>query len=187
MKIAEEFSDWLILNGASKDDREVYVYGVECFVNEIISDSLLLLFACLFKRPFQMVIWLLFFTIIRINVGGYHAKTHYKCILLSTLLGCICIMVYPFLPLTYMRILSILSLIIIIKIAPVIHENHPVSEKRKKQIRLAALLISTSEVLLILITFQYNHSFAAIVFTSLSAAALLGIIGYIRNLKNGQI
>lgn len=70
MHIAESFASWLIKNGADEENRDVYIYGIECFVNEFISNALLLSIGYISDRLTAMILWLCFFTIIRTQLGG---------------------------------------------------------------------------------------------------------------------
>ena len=135
--------NWLMENGADESDREVYLYSLECILNELIADSLLILCGILASRLTEIILWLVLFTSIRINLGGYHAKTHIRCIMSSTLLGCACIMTAPLLKdLKVLLILfSCFSFIIIIKLAPVIHKHHPVPDAKKRTIKYRAIFL----------------------------------------------
>lgn len=178
MKTAVKISDWLISNGAPADNREVYAYGAECLINSLAADILMLFLAFLAGRPFQMLIWLFFFTILRVNMGGYHADTHIKCILLSTLAGFTCIMIYPLFSVPLIVLLSLSSFISIIFMAPVIHENHPISEKRRKRAHIAAIFIGTGEMLCIAVSYKFDPGFSQLAFTAFYAAVLLGVMGF---------
>ena len=143
LKIANTWADWLVENGASSDDHEIYTYGAECMLNELFSDILLLITALIFQKAFDMVLWMLFFTPLRIHLGGMHASSHLKCILSSILLSFLCIFSYSFvieIP-ALMGIILAVSFFIVYKIAPVVHPNHPVSENRMSQMRMRALVI----------------------------------------------
>ncbi|WP_442871677.1 accessory gene regulator B family protein [Anaerotignum sp.] len=52
--------------------------------------------ALLFHKTFEMILWMLFFTPLRVHLGGMHASSHLKCILSSILLSYLCIFSYPF-------------------------------------------------------------------------------------------
>lgn len=188
MHIAESFASWLIKNGADEENRDVYIYGIECFVNEFISNALLLSIGYISDRLTAMILWLCFFTIIRTQLGGFHASTHLRCILGSTLIGSLCIFTYPFINHLELLILllSLISLVIIIKIAPVIHKNHPVSENRIGNIRKRAIGGGIIELVFIIICLNYHINLAGIAFLALFSSTVLGLIGYVANYNEQQ-
>lgn len=73
---------------------ELYHYGLECILNEFITDCLILAigFAC--HLPLQMIVWALVFTICRINMGGWHAPSHAICISCSIIAGLVPVLIY---------------------------------------------------------------------------------------------
>lgn len=185
MRIAESFIDWMIANGANQDDRDVYIYGIECFVNAFTADAIMLLIGYMTNRLPAAILWIIFFTIVRTQVGGYHATTHLRCLLASTALGSVCIFAYPLLSPYKLLIflLSLLSLLIIIKIAPVIHKNHPVSERRIKPIRWRAIAGGAVELALITLFLFIYADLSGIIFLALFSATILGFIGYLFTYK----
>ncbi|KXL53908.1 accessory protein regulator B [Anaerotignum neopropionicum] len=56
IKFANTWANWLVENGASRDDYEIYAYGAECMLNELFSDILLILTALLFHKTFEMIL-----------------------------------------------------------------------------------------------------------------------------------
>lgn len=180
LKIANTWADWLVENGANSDDYEIYSYGAECMLNELFSDLLLILTALLFHKTFEMILWMLFFTPLRVHLGGMHASSHLKCILSSVLLSYLCIFTYPLVidsPLTMGFILAI-SIFIVYRIAPVVHPNHPVSENRMIQMRKRALLILFIEIIIAYFAYGYFSKIVASIATiSLFSVCLLAMMG----------
>lgn len=180
IKFANTWADWLIQNGASRDDYEIYAYGAECMLNELFSDILLILTALLFHKTYEMILWMLFFTPLRIHLGGMHASSHLKCILSSILLSYLCIFTYP-LVIGFPQIMGLIlaiSIFIVYKIAPVVHPNHPVSESRMIQMRKRALLILFIEIAIICITYGYfSKIVAGIATASIFSVCILAMLG----------
>ncbi|WP_313527475.1 accessory gene regulator B family protein [Anaerotignum sp.] len=180
IKIANTWADWLVQNGASSDDYEIYAYGAECMLNELFSDLLLIITALVFHKTFEMILWMIFFTPLRIHLGGMHASSHLKCILSSILLSYLCIFTYPLVvdsPIIIGFILAI-SILIVYKIAPVVHPNHPVSEHRMKKMRKRALFILFIEILITCIAYGYfSKIVAGIATVSVFSVCLLAMVG----------
>ena len=79
----------IILSNTDTDDaqKDVYAYGIECFLNTAITVSILCLWGMITHTFSETVIWLISFTLLRHYVGGYHAPSNLSCILSSVLLG----------------------------------------------------------------------------------------------------
>ncbi|KXL51652.1 accessory regulator protein B [Anaerotignum neopropionicum] len=180
IKFANTWANWLVENGASRDDYEIYAYGAECMLNELFSDLLLIITALLFHKTFEMILWMLFFTPLRIHLGGMHASSHLKCILSSILLSYLCIFTYPLIiefPPILGFILAI-SIFIVYKIAPVVHPNHPVSENRMLQMRKRALFILFVEIIIACIAYGYfSKIVAGIATVSIFSVCVLAMLG----------
>lgn len=74
-------------NQYAEDEIEIFIYGTECLLNSLITDMLVILWGFVNDSLFESICWLIFFSLYRHHVGGYHAKTSEQCILLSSLLG----------------------------------------------------------------------------------------------------
>lgn len=187
IKIANSWADWLVTNGADSDDHDVYVYGAEFILNELISDFVLILTSLILHKVFEVIVWMLVFTPLRINLGGMHASSHFKCICLSTILCYICIYTAP-LAINYpiiIAVISAISLMTVFKIAPVVHQNHPVSETRMLKSRRMAKLIVCLEVFISAITYIYfSKKLGCLVSVTTFSACILGIFGKLNFLKN---
>ncbi len=69
------------------DDKEVYIYGLECLLNTLIVISLLLVWSLFAHRFWETVLWISVFTLTRHYAGGVHAPSELTCILSSVFLG----------------------------------------------------------------------------------------------------
>ncbi len=141
-KTASHFSTYLAKNGGVPEKQKIYAYGIECLLNDLISDCLLLLCGIIMHQLMPMLIWCISFTLIRIHLGGFHTATHGRCIFIGTLLGIssvyvnsIWILFHPWLTLA----ISIFSLLLAVRYAPLIHKNHPVSDHQKQKARKKAI------------------------------------------------
>lgn len=135
-KAVKKWVDFMIRSGAPEEEREVYEYGLECTLNELVSDLILMAAAVLLHRVWQMILWIVVFNVLRVHVGGYHARTPAGCLIGSTLTGIVCVLAYPLL--LHRRICIAFAMaaccLIIWRIAPVTHLNHPVTEARLRRV-----------------------------------------------------
>ena len=186
IKIANTWADWLVTNGADADDHDVYVYGAEFILNEFISDFVLILTSLILHKVFEVIVWMIFFTPLRINLGGTHASSHFKCIFSSTILCYICIYISP-LVVNYpviIAVISVISLMTVFKIAPVVHPNHPVSETRMIKSRRLAKFIVCLEVFISTIAYIYfSKSTGCLISVTTFSVCILGIFGKLNSFE----
>ncbi|MDD3138471.1 MAG: accessory gene regulator B family protein [Lachnospiraceae bacterium] len=186
IKIANSWADWLVTNGADNDDHDVYVYGAEFILNEFISDFVLILTSLMLHKVFEVFVWMLFFTPLRINLGGTHASSHFKCIFSSTVLCYICIYTAP-LVVNYpiiIAVISAISLLTVFKIAPVVHPNHPVSETRRLKSRRIAKVIVCLEVSISAIAYIFfSKRLGCLVSVTTFSVCVLGIFGKLHSFE----
>lgn len=150
--------------GQATDTAEVYIYGIECFISEFIGNLLLLIVAILWHQISAMIIWTLSFLLIRTQLGGFHCKTHFSCLCLSTSIGIFSLLINRFwlyhpsfcIP-TY-----IACLFIIYHFAPIKHPNHPLSANQIQHARAKCLrnffVLSVLSVILYLCHLPYYSS-----------------------------
>lgn len=144
---AEYCVKWLAKNHPlPEDDKPVYVYGFELLISTVSSlISILFISACI-NRTSYAICFFLFFFILRLFCGGYHAQTYTQCFIITNL--------------SFIIITGITELIVIARIkwivliiilftetvvwifSPVKNENHPCSEKTNKKNKLISRIIS---------------------------------------------
>lgn len=187
--LANQWVSTLIKYGANKEDKEIYLYGAECFLNDCFINFLLLVIAVLCKKPLEMLLWIFFFTLLRIHLGGYHASSHFRCIVLSLLIGFCCIFSCPFLAQHFFVIVigSFLSILITFLSPVVTHPNHPVSiQKQKDSKHRAKQLVILESFFCLFSYFFFTHQIAAAIMSGILSAALLNLLGYIKSLKHNN-
>lgn len=185
-KSAEQIANWIVINGGDAENEEVYAYGAECFINELISNLILLGCGILFHCLPELVIWFLFFVPLRTNIGGYHASSHFNCIFLSTLLAMVCVWASPLLVIYPIWIPLCLgfSILVTFLIAPVTHPNKPISQERQVQVRKRTRIIVLAESILVGILYLFAPGWiASLGCISILSACLLAILGKYRNPK----
>lgn len=69
------------------EQQEVYLYGMECFLNTGITVFLLFIWGVFLDTLLETIIWIISFSLLRKYSGGYHAHSQLSCIVSSTLLG----------------------------------------------------------------------------------------------------
>ena len=115
------------------EDVQVLQYGIECMINMSIPFMVIFVCAWYFKMLIPMLIWCVMFLMLRNYIGGYHAKTHFRCILYSSVYGVIAmygIIWLAVVPLTVKLIVCGGLLLINIFTGPVIHDENLKGYKR---------------------------------------------------------
>ncbi|KIR01164.1 hypothetical protein P261_02883 [Lachnospiraceae bacterium TWA4] len=109
--------------------------------------------------------FLLFFVPLRIFSGGYHAKHSETCFLMSILTYTIFMFLYKQNLELYKNMgivsLTILAILILLKWAPLVNENHPLADDQYKRNKKIVLGILAVDVLLFILFYKMNYSLAS--------------------------
>lgn len=119
----------LIAKGSDEinnDELEVLQYGLECIINTLIPIIILLIVALYNHMVIDLFLWLATFLITRNYIGGYHAKTHLRCMFISTILGLFALFIIryhkPF-SVIETTLVTITILLFIFKWGPIVHDS----------------------------------------------------------------
>lgn len=130
--------------GSSEEDKEVYIYGLECFFNKLIPIFLLSIWGMYTHRVPYVFVWILCFSLLRHYSGGYHAHSQFSCISMTTILGIISTtkQPFPYYEKTFIVILFlILSLILYLWKVPIINIQKPLNSKQSKEHKWISIFI----------------------------------------------
>ena len=183
-RTANKWADWLVANGAEPESHEIIVYGIECAFNEVIANLIVFAIAFIIHMPLEMLVWQVFWLILRVNLGGHHAKSHFACIAYSTLLAVVCVLLVPVIVAVPVLIpIEILfSLFIAFFVAPSIHPNRLVSEERIIKIKKRGRVICVAEsVIIIALYFTCPAWVSHVAALGVFSAAILCLIGKFTN------
>lgn len=161
------------------EQRDIYIYGLEVI---LLNGGLVLMFltiSLLFGVMINFWAYLIFFLPIRIFSGGYHAKTSERCFVLSTVMYGLSIALTKFIPLLYTlwewRIAGMVSLFVILVMAPLINENNPLSKTQRKRNRIIVYILLVLDLAFFILSCNYAWIIAAneLVFIIFEAFLLL--------------
>jgi len=157
-RLANHIAYIFVLHGeSSEEDKDVYAYAIEAVLALLFNLSICLLIAFLFGRILEGFIFITAFAFLRRFTGGYHADSHYKCILtFSTLLTCKMLLtsflvefyISNFITLT----IAILAWIGIFILAPIDDENRKYEGDSKARFKKKSKAVSTLLLLICVIT-----------------------------------
>jgi accessory gene regulator B len=180
-ELSKKISAYLIENGADHEEEEVLTYRAECFLNILISDGLLLVIGLFTHHVVPLLIWAVSFSLLRANLGGLHALSHFWCILIGTGIGASSMAVSPVLaahPVAAV-LCTIAAAIIAIVIAPVPHKNKRYIQAHRKKMKVA--ITSAIECVIICVFYFADPIYAAYIACGVIMAVVLGMAGTIWN------
>lgn len=180
-----KFADALVANGsAKKEDRELYAYGLREGAILILNIVTSLVIGLLMGMVWQTVIFTVTYSPLRSFAGGAHAKTHFRCYLLSILLIVVSLAVIKFSPhnITMIMLISLLSALVVYLLAPVEDKNKPLDEIEIKVYRKKSRLILLVEIIVFIVAILVSFiQLAMTISVALGSLALMLIIGKIKN------
>ena len=182
-ELSHKISKFLILNGADENDEAVLSYGAECFINLLVSDGLLLIIGLLTNHLIELLVWSVSYSLLRINLGGLHAPTHFWCIVIGTAIGASSILISGFWLLnTYFAVMCVVAAVIIaITIAPVFHKQKQYIQKGQKRIKLKVTAILLCECLVGVLFYYFNPTITSYIISGLVMATILAVLGALFN------
>jgi accessory gene regulator B len=127
--------------------RDIYLYGLEILFSSGGTTIAALLLGHLFGMLTETLIFLLTFMPLRRCIGGYHASTPGKCFLLSLITVAVAVNAGRwFNPIAFIPIVMV-SFILVLVFAPVIHPNHPHGLEKRSVLKTRARALGTAIVL----------------------------------------
>lgn len=149
---------------SSSEEIEMLQYGIECIINILIPLIIIFIYAFLSHKTLDMFIWFLSFLLLRNFIGGYHTSSHIRCIILSSFVGILSIILISNMS-TAFFIFKILIIVLLftafLMIGPMLQNQSYIYMKqslRKKAIWTFLIYIA-SIFLLFFLNIQYWTSF----------------------------
>lgn len=136
-----------------QDQLDVYIYGLECFINTAVPVTLLTIWSLFSKCIFETWLWLFVFSLLREYTGGYHASTQFACITSSTLLGIGNTFVSQHINISsiYVAFCYLMCIIITLILCPIPSSKKTFDTRQRNQYKKQALGIISSCLLLSLV------------------------------------
>lgn len=180
-KVAEYVAIYFQEKGIiEKGQEEIYSYGLEEIFIEMFNILSIFLIGLLFGKVIETLIFVIVFRILRSYTGGYHAKTPWRCYVLTMLTVIIALSIIRY-PIVVSRnvsiVLWVLSGIAIFLWAPVEAENKPLDQLEIKIYGKKAKIIWCLETICFLVSLisgwipMYESVLLASVFSGLSLLA----------------
>lgn len=138
-QIARNVASFFIQHGfIQKADEEIYVYGFELLLLELINWSITIVIAVVAKKFLETVFYMVAFIHLRETSGGFHASSQWGCVIISTVVYVLFLGVIRITPVSLYTVLIIIGvfihMILVFSFAPIAHPNKPFNSLREVQI-----------------------------------------------------
>lgn len=178
-KISTSITHVICNKSNSNSKFEIIEYGIECIINTLIPVFLLFIYCIINKTLMEMIIWICLFLHYRNLIGGYHASSHIKCILLSTIycmLSIYAITISTHISIQCKLIIFIFCFIIHSSMNPIIHHEEDRNQVYLKHCKIK-IMITLSLALFFMFVFNYiSISISNSIFIAIISAEILYLI-----------
>ena len=167
-------------NDSDQDNYEILKYGIECIINTFLPVIFFVIYSFFQKIFIEMLCWFTIFIAMRNAIGGYHASSHERCILLSTVYGLFSLMSLQHMwQLTLNTKIIIITIVLIIHIlfTPIISQEDKKTTEDIKFLKRKAIIILLIASLLSIIFHRYALPISNAILLGVINAELLFLIG----------
>lgn len=146
-----------------EENIEVYHYGLELILATIFKFIGLMVIAAITGLVMETIIFIMFFCSLRLQAGGYHAKSIMGCFIGMVSFTFISISLVKLLPihnqLNYILLSIIVSKYLVFTFAPLENENKPSTKEQKIEYRYRSLVTVMIESVIIFLLIYLNKEF----------------------------
>lgn len=181
-RLSDRVTNLLCRSGIiSQNDKEIYQFGMDAAFLKFIHTFTMVIVGAMFNMLAESIIFILFFSVLRVFAGGIHAKTKIACYVISWIMILSVLATIKFLPLAILKLLCfalfLLSIIIIWWLAPQGSDNKPLEPQETAVYRKRALINLAIESALIsmLYCLQAYSWAAAATFGLMMVAVMLAL------------
>lgn len=181
IEISKKLTEFFIENKViQEEENEVYQYSFELLLSSVLNLISILLLAVLMKRLIETLIFVLVFFTLRTQIGGYHARTHFRCYLLTILNYVVFLIFLNRIPTEGVWQIShsfiMLSVVLIYLLAPIADDNKPLDDceylKYKGKSRILIMIYLIAVLVCFLIPRNYGY-YSNCIALSISIGCLL--------------
>jgi len=177
----------LKLKGVIEESIEdIYVYGIQVMLSNLIGIISSLLIGIMFSALVEVIVFLVPFIVTRRFTGGFHANNSVVCFLITCLCVSVAIVIgkYCYIPSYMCIIFGIISVLVIIFLAPIENKNKILTEKLKKRCKTYSIILSLFQFFLIFVFKYLNIDEYKMLFVSLFLIAVSMIIAILIERRN---
>lgn len=162
-QIAVKWADWWADSHIIDAQRkEVYQYGMELLVSTFLNCALMIVVSYFIGMPYAVISYALVYIPLRLTAGGYHAGSHWMCVLYTQATFALSVIgvralvereVYSLLP------MMLLSGLVVFCLAPVESENNPLSANEIKRGMYRAWMLELLVAAIVLVGMCWKRSY----------------------------
>lgn len=164
--------------------RSVYKYGINQLLNMLLNIFTFLMIGLFFHMITETIIFTATYIPLRTYAGGFHAKTPFRCWIISALMLILVLVIMKYADLGFLiyDIFAIISAIFILIFSPVEDKNKPLDKVEKKVYKKRGIFVFAVELLLFVIIriFQKNTISMCIEIAWIALSIML-ILGKVKN------
>jgi accessory gene regulator B len=113
------------------EDRDIYEFGCLSLLSFLLNFAVTLIIGLIFGIVAKLLLVFVAFAVLRSLVGGYHAKTFWGCVLMSTVGAAVAVAAVKAVPADLYTEASAVSFalgwVVAFGFAPIVNSNHPLS------------------------------------------------------------
>lgn len=159
-KCSKKIIDYMLNNNIiSEQDKEIYLFGLISMLRTVLNIMTLISIGILFGMLVECIVFVIFIILLRTYSGGFHSDNPTICYFISVIIVILTLLNIKFETLNVYSsiILLAVSLVLILKYAPVGHKNKPLEEIEIKVYR-RRLLATITGLLFISILLMFWNS-----------------------------
>lgn len=169
--------------GEGSDENELYIFGVNQFLNMMLNIFTALFIGILFGETLQIILFMFAYIPLRSYAGGWHSRTPLRCYIFSVIMLIVVAIGMKYLSIAkwiYYVILAAASVVLIL--APVEDRNKPLDEIEHKVYKRRTVIITAAKLIIALMLklLISDNLFIAIVY-SFTVLSLMLIAGKAKN------
>lgn len=167
----------------TEEDQDVYRYSVEILLSSLAVYGSILLLALWGQLLPETIAYYCGFLLIRHSAGGYHARSHGRCILLTLVVYLLSITLLSAIPqqlwIEAVVLMAALSLGAIYRFGPVDHVNKPFTPEEHRRYRQQSLVLVTliSLISIMMVALSLQEKWALAISLGMVSASLSVIAG----------
>ena len=171
-------------------DKDIYEFGFKLLISDVINFSLVLLIGVALNKLLDGIVFLTVLCGIRRFSGGFHAKTFWLCriAMIFTFLSVLIVsngIIIIEMPLLYIILFDIISLIFISVFSPIKHIRKKLTKKHFRYNKIMATLLSSSFICLSVLLIVLGVDVGITITVTVWSNVFLMIIGIIKG-KGGE-
>lgn len=161
------------------EDKDIYEYGLELVLSSAINIVGIFVMMFISKLYIETLLYFIGFSFLRVTAGGYHAKTHFRCLLMS--LGFYqlsMLLIFIHIPFWVFIVFVLIMLVTVTALSPVEDENKPLDNNERNILKRKSIILAFLIAIISIVLYRFNAKYAACIalgFLSVVFSLLLAV------------